>query len=127
MHSDADKAADLAERLRKLAARAGIQLTVQKTADGAIIATNPASAQMFDGSGKLGTKDSFTRVIPGGAKATSAFYVDVAAILEALKASNPPEEIASVIDQLTVISAVGFSTSTSGGYHHASGRITFKH
>ncbi|MCW2750223.1 MAG: hypothetical protein JWR83_1333 [Aeromicrobium sp.] len=127
MHSDADKAADLAGRLSDLAKRAGIQLTVEKTSDGAVIATNPAAARMFDGSGKLGAKASFKRVIPDGAKATSAFYVDVAAILDALEAANPPPDVASVIDQLKAISAVGFSTSTADGYTRTSGRITFTH
>ena len=125
LHSDAEKAADLAGRLSKLAKRAGIQLTVEKTSDGAVIATNSAAARMFDGSGKLGAKESFTRVIPNGAKATSAFYVDIAAILDALEAANPPPDFESVIDQLKAVSAIGFSTSTVGDYTRTSGRIIF--
>jgi len=125
MHTDPGKAMDLAKRLSALAARVGVHLTVAKSADGAVIATNPEAAKMFDGTGKLGDKGSFKRVIPDSTKATSAFYVDVAAILEAVAASNPPKDVSSLVDQLKAISAIGFSTSTIGDYTHARGRITF--
>jgi hypothetical protein len=126
MHSDADKAIELAVRLKNLAAKANFQLTVTKTTDGAIIATNPEAAAMFDGNGKLGAKESFKRVIPDGPKTTSAVYVDVATIVDALEAANPPEGMSSVFDQLKAVSAVGFSTSTVGDYNRASLRIAFK-
>lgn len=109
--SDKDKAGDLARRIAALVGQIGVELAVQETDDGAVIATNDKAAKDLGGGGSLGDSSLFKQVVPDAGKATSAFYVDVAAILDALSEANPPDEVAEGLAEAKEISAFGFSTS----------------
>ncbi|WP_040320295.1 hypothetical protein [Aeromicrobium marinum] len=104
-------AADLAERLvAAVTAASGIELVAEPTDDGAVIATNAEVAEALTSDGDLGSSDAFESVMAGGGP-FGGFFVDVAAIIAELREADPPEDVDSFFDDLSIVRAVGVSGS----------------
>ncbi len=108
--TDPTKGADLAKRLVDLAADFGFKLAATPTADGVVIATNAAAAEAFSGDGKLGQSDNFKEAV-AHTGAYPALFIDLDSIIEALAASNPPPDVADVLDELEPLSALALSST----------------
>ncbi len=121
--TDPTKGADLAKRLVDLAAELDIKLAATPTADGVVIATNKAAADAFAGGGKLGDSDNFKEAV-AHTGAYPALFIDLDSILEALAASNPPPDVADVLDELEPLSAFAVSSTFDDKLLKATLRLT---
>ena len=61
--------------------------------------------------GDLGSSDRFRSVVGDEGDAAGGMFLDVTAIIEALRAADPPPEVAEVLDQVSVVRAVGVTSS----------------
>ena len=114
---------DLAERLVTLVRdTVGLELSTTQTKSGTVIATN---SKAFSTKGEsLQDSGTFEDVIGGDAQ--QAIYLNVATIVEALASSNPPPEVADVLDELKPLQAAGLDFAQDGDLGHGSLTLTFK-
>lgn len=117
------KAADLAQRLVTLARNTlGLELSTTKAKGGTIIATN---AKAFRTKGAdLADSASFEKVVSGGAQQVA--YVNLATIVKAVAASNPPPDVADIVDQLKPLGAFGVTFAQDGNVGHGSITLSFR-
>ena len=116
------KAEDLAGRVISFVRdNTGLELSSTQTKNGTVIATN---AKAFRAGGKtLADSSGFDDVV--GKDAQQVLFVNLQTITEALTASNPPPEVADVVDQLGPLDALGMSYAQNGETAHGSITLTF--
>ena len=116
------KAEDLAGRLISYVRdNTGLELSSTQTKGGTVIATN---AKAFQAGGKtLSASAGFGEVV--GEDAQQALFVNLQTITKAIEASDPPPEVADVVDQLGPLGVLGMSYAQDGETARASFTLTF--
>jgi hypothetical protein len=114
--------------LEATAARHGlpVDLVVQKTDEGAVVALNEGYAAELTENGSLADTDPFTTAVPDADEAHSVFFVNVDLLEQPILDTIPPmgAESRELTDNLTKIEALGLSGSNHDGYATGSLRIT---
>lgn len=125
LHSDSTKAMALANKITaKIAELTGVELTVLKTKDGAILATNRAFAKSFTEGKSLRESKSFNSVISDENSAFGGFYFDIAKAVEVARSMNAP---AKDLDQLKKLNALGLSvTNDSERVNRGTLKLSFR-
>lgn len=116
------EAEDLAGRLISFVRdNTGLELSSTQTKSGTVIATN---AKAFQAGGQtLGDSGTFGDVV--GEDAQQVLFVNLQTITEALEASNPPPEVADVVEQLGPLDVLGMSFAQDGETARANITLTF--
>jgi hypothetical protein len=116
------KGEDLAQRLVALVRdNVGVELSTTQTKSGTLIATN---SKAFSTKGKR-LQDSAGFADAVGENAQQAVYLNVAAIIEAISSSNPPPEVADVVDELRPLQMAGLDFAQDGDLGRGSLTLTF--
>ncbi len=107
--SDPTRAKAVMDKLADLADDNGVALVSEQTDDGAVLATNSKAATSLLNGGKLGDGAAFGNVMPYGDDTLQGIYVDAAAIIDAVRAADPPPDVKDGLKQVEAISGAGFS------------------
>lgn len=116
------KAEDLAARLIAFVRdNTGLELSSTTTKSGTVIATN---AKVFKAGGKtLADSGRFEEVV--GEDAQQVLFVNLHTIIEAIAASDPPPDVADVVEQLGPLGVLGMSYAQDGEIARGSLTLTF--
>jgi hypothetical protein len=116
------------ETLEGSSARGGlpIDLVVQGTDDGAVVALNKEYAGRLAEGGSLTDTQVFTTAVPDADEAQGVFFVNVDLLEKPVLDLVPPmgAEVRETTDNVTKIEAIGVSASSHDGYSTGSLRIT---
>lgn len=116
-------AEDLAERLIALVRdNTGLELSSSTADSGTVIATNDKT--FSDSGDKLADSGSFDQVV--GDDTQQVLYLNVATVVDALSASNPPPDIADVLDQMKPLGALGLTFAQDGDTGRGNITLSFR-
>ena len=115
MQSDSKSTTDLARRIAKsLADFTGIELAVESTKDGAVLATNKTFAKTFESGKNLSDSDSYASVIDADDSVGGGFFFDIAKVIDVARGMDLSAQDKKDLDQLKELKAFGFSTTKDG-------------
>ncbi|RYJ06415.1 MAG: hypothetical protein EON52_06490 [Actinomycetales bacterium] len=124
---DKTATSDLLTRLSRLAStNLGLPLQVSETDTGAALASNAEAAAKFSTKGDLGSKPSFKAAVERPSDSLGGLFVDVSAIVKALKAASPPPDVEEVLDDLGPLTAVGISSWLEDDDQRFSFKVVFE-
>jgi hypothetical protein len=103
---------DVAGVLETLLDYSGIPLELTETDDGAIVATNADTADTIESDDGLGGTDQFGTVVEDHDQALGGLYVDIASLVDALKALGAPVDD---LDDLSFLRALGVTSWLEDG------------
>lgn len=125
LRAHSDDSADVLNKLADWAGRYDVDLVVEESDGGAVLASSDSAAKALVDGGDLGGEDGVEAALPFGDDASQSIYVDADSIIEKLLDSNPPSDVEKVLEDLDSLQSVGVSGGNVDGASRFSFRIAF--